>query len=76
VNGPWRIARLERVTPTDPDFIWATFDVEFNGGDIVRQVSILQQPSGDFRLSGLEASSNTRDAIISAVLAELAKRPV
>ncbi|ODT06973.1 MAG: hypothetical protein ABS58_09290 [Mesorhizobium sp. SCN 65-20] len=74
MNQPWRITNFERVLPIDPDHVWAVFDIEFNGGDVAGHVQ-LRQVGQRFELLGVEMAPDTREAVISAALEEVRRRP-
>ena len=74
MTAPWRIINFERVLPNDSDHVWAVFDIEFNGGDIASQVQV-RQVGERFELLGIEMTSDTREAVISAALEEVRRRP-
>jgi hypothetical protein len=58
---------FKRLAPSDPDYIWATFDVEFNSGNRQSDVELLQV-GDDFRISQINASVNTTAQITQKAL--------
>lgn len=72
------LINFERVVPFGPVSAWASFDIEFSGGDIAREVSLVHL-DGAFELHRsppeLAMSSGLRERILQAAISEMNSRP-
>lgn len=67
MSNPWAIKNFKRLAPSDLDFVWATFDVEFNGVGEQLDVKLLQQGDG-FQISPINASVDTAARVTQEAL--------